>query len=184
MNVFPTAFRDLIILEPVLFKDERGFFMEAYNQRTFSALGLNYNFIQDNHSKSRYGVLRGLHFQKAPYAQTKLVRVLSGRILDVVVDLRAEEPTYGRHLSVELSAENGRQLLVPKGFAHGFVVLSEHAEVLYKCDEYYNKDSEGGIRFDDPDLKIDWSIPHDRIIISEKDLKLPQSYRHNHWDKS
>jgi dTDP-4-dehydrorhamnose 3,5-epimerase len=172
MHVLTTAFRDLVILEPVRFMDERGFFMESYNQRTFAALGLNYTFIQDNQSYSKYGVLRGLHFQRAPYAQTKLVLVLSGRILDVVVDLRAEEPTYGRHFSIELSSENRKQLLVPKGFAHGFVVLSDHAEVLYKCDEYYNKDSEGGIRFDDPSLSINWFLGKNELIVSRKDLEL------------
>lgn len=173
MKIVETAFRELFILEPTVFKDSRGFFMESYNQQTLEKSGINISFVQDNQSYSRKGVLRGLHFQKKPYAQTKLVRVLHGCIFDVVVDLRASEPTYKKSYGVEMSDENKRQLLVPKGFAHGFVVVSESANVLYKCDEYYNKASEGGIRFDDPDLVIDWSLPNSELIISDKDLELP-----------
>jgi dTDP-4-dehydrorhamnose 3,5-epimerase len=173
MKFIETGFANLLLFEPKVFGDSRGYFFESYNEKTFAENGIAIKFIQDNQSKSSYGVIRGLHFQKDPHAQTKLVRVLSGKILDVVVDLRKNADTYGKHYSVELSAENKRQLLVPKGFAHGFSVLSETAEVLYKCDAFYNKESEGGLLYSDPQLKIDWKIPDDKAIVSEKDLMQP-----------
>lgn len=163
----------LIIIEPKVFIDSRGYFFEAYNEKHFDAYGIKISFIQDNQSKSSFGVIRGLHYQLQPYAQTKLVRVLQGTILDVAVDIRKGSPTFGQHLAVELSEENRKQLLIPAGFAHGFSVLSDSAVVLYKCDTFYNKESEGGIRFDDPELKIDWKINDESAIISEKDLNLP-----------
>lgn len=173
MKVTKTEFQDLLILEPSVFTDERGFFFESYNRLTLEKYGINIVFVQDNQSFSRKGVLRGLHFQKSPSAQTKLVRALSGTILDVVVDLRANQPTYKKVYAIELSGENHKQLLVPQGFAHSFVVLSETASVLYKCDDYYNKPTEGGIRFDDPELNINWQLPAHQLIVSTKDLELP-----------
>lgn len=170
MPFFETGFAGLIIFEPAVFEDNRGYFFESYNQIVFSQYGVNSAFVQDNQSSSEYGVIRGLHFQSPPFAQSKLVRVLSGKILDVGVDIRQGSPTYGKVFSIELSAENKKQLLLPKGFAHGFSVLSAKAEVLYKCDGFYNKQSEGGILFSDPELKIDWQIPADKIKVSEKDL--------------
>jgi dTDP-4-dehydrorhamnose 3,5-epimerase len=173
MKVITTGFEGLHILEPQAFSDERGFFMEAYNKLTLENHGIHHTFIQDNESFSKKGVLRGLHFQKEPHAQTKLVRTLQGNILDAVVDLRKAQPTFGKSFSIELSGQNRKQLLVPKGFAHAFVVLSETASVLYKCDAYYNKASEGGIRFDDSELNIDWVLPKDKLIVSAKDMQLP-----------
>jgi len=173
MKITSTGFADLHILTPDVFHDARGFFMESFNDQTFKKLGLNFTFCQDNQSFSKKGVLRGLHFQKNPHAQTKLVRTLEGNILDVVVDLRKDQPTYKKVFSIELSGENNLQLLVPKGFAHAFVVLSETASVLYKCDSYYNKLSEGGIHFNDPELNIDWGMPKDKLIMSSKDIELP-----------
>lgn len=168
MNVVATRFKDLFILEPKVFGDSRGYFVESYNKETLLKKGIDITFVQDNQSSSAKGVLRGLHFQRAPHAQTKLVRVLSGVVLDVVVDLRKNEPTYGQHFSVELTAENKKQLLVPKGFAHGFMVLSETAEVFYKCDEFYHPDSDGGIHYTSIDLN--WGAD---LVLSEKDKKLP-----------
>ncbi len=168
-----TDFPDLMIFEPKLFEDSRGYFFESYNASTFKAAGQAMNFVQDNQASSVYGVLRGLHYQLDPHAQTKLVRVLHGAILDVVVDIRVGSPTYGKVFSLELSAENKLQLLVPKGFAHGYSVLSETAEVLYKCDSFYHKQSEGGILYNDPALAIDWKIPAGKEIVSEKDLVNP-----------
>jgi dTDP-4-dehydrorhamnose 3,5-epimerase len=159
----------LLVFEPAVFADSRGFFFESYNEKSFLAQGVKEHFVQDNQSKSSYGVVRGLHYQLNPFAQTKLVRVLVGKILDVAVDIRKNSPTYGQVFSIELSAENKKQLLIPKGFAHGFSVLSDTAEVLYKCDDFYNKQSEGGILLDDADLNIDWQIPADKMIISDKD---------------
>lgn len=173
MEITPTGFADLFVLKPKIFTDQRGFFMESYNDLTLEKLGIHFSFCQDNQSFSKRGVLRGLHFQKDPHAQTKLVRTLEGNILDVVVDLRKKQPTFKKVFSIELSSENNLQLLVPKGFAHAFVVLSETASVLYKCDAHYDKSSEGGIRFDDPELNIDWGMPTDELILSEKDVKLP-----------
>lgn len=167
-----TAFPGLLIYEPNVFEDSRGYFFESYNEKSFLADGVDIKFVQDNQAKSCYGVIRGLHFQLAPNAQTKLIRALSGSILDVVVDIRHGSPTYGKVFSLELSAENKKQLLVPKGFAHGYSVLSETAEVLYKCDAFYHKQSEGGILYNDPALNIDWQIPADKAIVAEKDLVL------------
>lgn len=173
MEIISTPLQDLYILKPTVFEDNRGFFFESFNNQKLVDAGLNYNFVQDNHSKSTYGVLRGLHYQQNPYAQAKLVRVLQGKVLDVVVDIRRNSPTFQQSYSVELSAENKLQLLIPRGFAHGFVVLSETCEFFYKCDNYYNKASEGGIAYDDPTLNIDWQIPAQDIILSEKDMQNP-----------
>ncbi len=173
MPFIHTDIPGLVIFEPKIFADSRGYFFESYNRETFAAAGIHIEFVQDNQSSSSYGVIRGLHFQRPPYAQTKLIRVISGVILDVAVDLRKGSPTYGNAFALELSAENKKQLLIPKGFGHGFSVLSETAEVLYKCDEFYNKESDGGIFFDDAALAIDWMIPRDKAIISEKDMGLP-----------
>jgi dTDP-4-dehydrorhamnose 3,5-epimerase len=173
VKVEDTAFKDLLVLEPKVLGDERGYFMESFNRKTLLDYGINVIFVQDNQSSSRKGVLRGLHFQNAPYAQTKLVRVLSGTILDVVVDLRKEESTFSKHFSIELSAANKKQLLVPKGFAHGFIVLSETAEVFYKCDQYYQPNADGGILYNDPSLGIDWRVNPSEFIISEKDKNHP-----------
>ncbi len=173
MKITSTGFQDLLLLEPHVFTDERGYFIESYNKLTLEKHGVYINFVQDNQSYSRKGVLRGLHFQKKPFGQTKLVRAITGTILDVVVDLRANQPTYKKVYKVELSAENQKQLLVPVGFAHAFIVLSDTALVLYKCDNYYNKSVEGGLRFDDPELEIDWMFPKEKLIVSAKDLELP-----------
>ncbi|MBP2283096.1 dTDP-4-dehydrorhamnose 3,5-epimerase [Flavobacterium sp. CG_23.5] len=173
MTIEKTAIKDLLIITPTVFNDERGYFFEAYNQAKFHENGIMYQFIQDNQSFSQRGVIRGLHLQINPFAQAKLVRVLEGEILDVAVDLRKNSATYGKHFSVVLSADNKKQLMVPHGFAHGFSVLSETASVLYKVDQLYHKDSERGIRFDDPTLAIDWQINPSEVIVSEKDLVLP-----------
>jgi len=173
MNIIATDFKGLLILEPKVLGDERGYFMESYNRATLLKVGIDLNFVQDNQSSSKKGVLRGLHFQNAPHAQTKLVRVLSGCILDVVVDLRKHEKTFGKYFSVELSAENKKQLLVPKGFAHGFIVLSEQAEVFYKCDDYYHPESDGGIIYNDSSVGIDWRLKPDEFILSDKDKRHP-----------
>ena len=173
MAFIKTEFPGLIIIEPAVFKDSRGYFFESYNEKDFIAEGIEIHFVQDNQSKSSYGVIRGLHYQLTPHAQTKLIRVLSGSILDVVVDIRKGSPTFGKTFSLELSAENNKQLLVPKGFAHGFSVLSKTAEVMYKCDAFYHKESEAGILFNDAALNIDWQIPADKAIISDKDMVLP-----------
>ena len=174
MNLVETGIKDLYMIEPKVFGDHRGYFLETYNQSTFKQLGLNYNFVQDNESFSKYGTLRGLHFQKGEHAQAKLVRVLSGKVLDVAVDLRKDSPTYGKHYSVELSEENKKLFIVPRGFAHGFVVLSETALFSYKCDNFYAPAHEGGLAYNDPDLKIDWIVPNDKLILSDKDLKNPR----------
>nr|WP_315149704.1 dTDP-4-dehydrorhamnose 3,5-epimerase [uncultured Flavobacterium sp.] len=173
MNIEPTFIKDLVVLTPAVFEDERGYFFEAYNKSKCLQFGIAVDFVQDNQSFSKRGTLRGLHYQNPPYAQTKLVRVLQGEIMDVAVDLRKDSPTYGQYFGVVLSAENKKQLLVPQGFAHGFSVLSETAVVLYKCDQFYNKDSEGGIRYDDTSLHIDWGMDLATAIVSEKDLILP-----------
>ena len=172
MPIIQTDFPDLLIVEPVVFEDSRGYFFESYNEQVFIAQGIAMKFVQDNQARSTYGVIRGLHFQLPPFAQTKLIRVLSGSILDVAVDIRKGSPTYGKAYSIELTAENKKQLLVPKGFAHGYSVLSETAEVLYKCDEFYNKQSEGGLLYNDSMLAIDWGIPSSKAIVAEKDLLL------------
>jgi dTDP-4-dehydrorhamnose 3,5-epimerase len=174
MKLLETGLQDCYSFEPKLFGDERGYFFESHNNHTFKQLtGLEVNFVQDNQSFSKYGVLRGLHFQTGVFAQAKLVRVLKGKILDVAVDLRKNSPTFGKHFSIELSSENKKQLFVPKGFAHGFVVISEVAEVFYKCDNYYNKESESGILYNDPQLNINWMLEEKELLLSEKDQLLP-----------
>ena len=173
MKVETTGFEGLLVLTPSVFGDDRGYFFETYNRETHLKAGLDFNWVQDNQSHSKHGVIRGLHFQKSPFAQTKLVRALQGEILDVVVDLRKGEPTYEKSFSVILTAENKKQLLVPKGFAHGFSVLSDSADVMYKCDALYNKQSESGLLFNDPSLQIDWKLSASEMIVSEKDLVLP-----------
>lgn len=173
MAIIKTAIPDLLIIEPKVHADSRGYFFESYNENHFLAEGIQIRFVQDNQARSSYGVIRGLHYQLAPHAQTKLIRVLEGSILDVAVDIRKGSPTFGQSFSIELSAENKKQLLVPKGFAHGYAVLSPTAEVFYKCDAFYSPANEGGIIYNDPSLGIDWQIPADKAIISEKDLKYP-----------
>ncbi len=175
MKTIETEIQGLFIIEPDVCVDSRGYFFESFNKRRFEEqTGISADFVQDNESRSTYGVVRGLHFQKPPHAQAKLVRVISGRVLDVAVDLREGSPTYGRHVAVELSGENHRQVFIPKGFAHGFSVLSEEAVFQYKCDGYYAPEAEGAVAWDDPDLAIDWRIPADDIKLSEKDRKHPR----------
>ncbi len=174
MKVIETTLSDCLVLEPSLFNDKRGYFFESFNSKQFNELtGFNINFVQDNESFSTKGVLRGLHFQKDEYAQAKLIRVVTGKVLDVAVDLRKNSTTFGKWFSIELSGENKRQLYVPRGFAHGFVVLSEFAIFNYKCDNFYNKASESGIIFNDSALNIDWQLNTNEILVSEKDLELP-----------
>ena len=174
MNIIETGFEGLLIVEPRIFADERGYFFESYNERAFQqATGHNLPFVQDNQARSSKNVVRGLHYQNNPTPQTKLLRVLEGTIWDVVVDLRRGSKTFGKWYGVELSAENKRQFLVPRGFAHGYSVLSETAEILYKCDNYYDKQTEGGLHYADPALGIDWKIDLKDAIVSEKDLVQP-----------
>ncbi|HRI61620.1 MAG TPA: dTDP-4-dehydrorhamnose 3,5-epimerase, partial [Saprospiraceae bacterium] len=173
MPFLTTPIPGLIIFEPRVFPDERGYFYESYNQRTWEEAGIQMNFVQDNQARSTRGVLRGLHYQVGEMAQAKLVRVLDGEVLDIVVDIREDAPTYGQWFGIRLSAENKRQLLVPRGFAHGYIVLSETAEFFYKCDNFYSKTHEGGIRYDDPVLQIDWEFDLSEVIVAEKDLALP-----------
>lgn len=173
MKAIKTEIEGVYILEPQIFEDARGYFFESYNKTKLKELGLDYDFIQDNQSKSAYGTVRGIHFQKGEYAQAKLVRVLEGKVLDVAVDLRKGSPTFGKHVAVELSAENNRQLMIPRGFGHGFAVLSPTAVFAYKCDNVYCKAAEGGIRFNDPDINIDWKIGEKEAILSEKDCNAP-----------
>ncbi len=174
-----TKFMGCFIIEPTIFKDERGYFFESYNQRDFcEAIGREVDFVQDNQSFSKKGVLRGLHFQKGEYAQAKLVSVLEGKIQDVVVDLRKNSPTFGEHLSIELNSKDKKQLFVPRGFAHGFLTLSDAANVLYKCDNNYSPKAEGGIRFDSPELNIKWLIDQDHLLLSKKDKNLPNYLAH------
>ncbi len=173
MPFIKTQFPGLLVFEPKVFEDNRGYFFESYNQQVFTAEGVQINFVQDNQAKSSFGVVRGLHFQLEPHSQTKLLRVLSGEIIDAVVDIRQGSPTYGKAYTILLSAENKKQLLVPKGFAHGYSVISETAEVFYKCDEFYHKETEGGIAWNDPSLEIDWQVPADKIIVSDKDKVYP-----------
>jgi dTDP-4-dehydrorhamnose 3,5-epimerase len=180
MEIEKTPIKDLIIINPMVFTDSRGYFFEAYNKAKFNENGIMFNFIQDNQSFSKRGVIRGLHLQINPFAQAKLVRVLQGEILDVAVDLRKDSSTYGEHFSVVLSADNKKQLMVPHGFAHGFSVLSETASVMYKVDQLYHKDSERGIRYDDPTLNIDWRVNNNEVIVSEKDLIL-KSFNEIDW---
>ena len=169
MEVIKTDIEGVVIIEPRIFRDDRGYFYESFSQREFEEKVCRTTFVQDNQSKSSYGVLRGLHFQKPPYCQSKLVRCIKGAVLDVAVDLRKGSPTFGKHVAVELTEENHRQLFVPRGFAHGFAVLSEESVFQYKCDNFYNKESEGAIAWDDPELAIDWRIPADKALLSEKD---------------
>lgn len=169
MEVIKTDIEGVVIIEPRIFRDDRGYFYESFSQREFEEKVCKTTFVQDNQSKSSYGVLRGLHFQKPPYCQNKLVRCIKGAVLDVAVDLRKGSPTFGKHVAVELTEENHRQLFVPRGFAHGFAVLSEEAVFQYKCDNFYNKESEGAIAWNDPELAIDWRIPADKALLSEKD---------------
>ena len=173
MNLIKTTIDDLVLLKPTIFKDHRGYFMESYHKKHTNKLIGNVKFVQDNESESSRGVLRGLHFQNPPYAQAKLVRCLKGSVLDVALDLRKDSITYGHFETNLLSEENKNQLFIPKGFAHGFVVLSETAIFSYKVDNYYNSDSESGILWNDPDLKIDWKINKNEIIVSQKDISLP-----------
>lgn len=174
MRVEATPIKDCYIIHDTVFEDERGYFFESFNRQKFEQqTGLDVNFVQDNQSKSSYGVLRGLHFQKGEWAQAKLVRVIQGKVLDVVVDLRKSSPSFGQHVAVELSENSRTQLFVPRGLAHGFVVLSETCVFFYKCDNYYNKQSEGGLMYNDPELNIDWKINADQFIVSEKDKNNP-----------
>lgn len=174
MKIELTPIENCFVITPQVFEDERGYFYESFNQNTFKELtGLSVQFVQDNISFSKYGVIRGLHAQKRPFAQAKLVRVTQGKVLDVVVDLRKGSPSYGTHFSITLSDENKKQLFVPKGLLHGFAVLSETAKFSYKCDAFYHKDAEYGIKYNDADLKIDWRIPENQRIVSEKDQNLP-----------
>ena len=174
MKLHSTPLNGCIVLTPTIFSDQRGHFYESYNKDVFDkSLGYEVNFVQDNESFSTKGTLRGLHFQKGSYAQAKLTRVVQGTVLDVAVDLRENSPTFGAHFSVELSSENKKQLFIPRGFAHGFVVLSDTAIFSYKCDNYYHKDSESGIIYNDPTLNIDWKLPNDQLQLSKKDLELP-----------
>lgn len=171
MNVIKTAIDGVFIIEPRIFEDSRGYFFESFSQREFNEKIAPIVFVQDNESKSSYGVMRGLHFQRPPFTQSKLVRCVKGAVLDVAVDIRKGFPTYGQHVSVELTEENHRQFFIPKGFAHGFAVLSETAVFQYKCDEFYHPESEGGISILDDSLGIDWRIPTDKVILSDKDTK-------------
>lgn len=174
MEVVETNIEGVIIIEPRIFKDDRGYFFESFSQREFEEKVCKTTFVQDNESKSSYGVLRGLHFQKPPFAQSKLVRVIKGAVLDVAVDIRKGSPTFGQYVSVELTGDNHRQFFIPRGFAHGFSVLSEEVIFQYKCDNFYSPQSEGAIAWNDPDLNIDWRIPVEEVILSEKDSKHPK----------
>lgn len=171
MDIIKTSIEGVVIIEPKTFKDDRGYFFESFNQKEFEEKVCKTTFVQDNESKSTYGVIRGLHFQKAPFAQSKLVRVVKGAVLDVAVDIRKDSPTFGQHVSVELTEENHRQFFIPKGFAHGFSVLSEEVVFQYKCDEFYHPEAEGAIAWNDPVLGIDWKVPGDKAVLSEKDKK-------------
>lgn len=171
MEVIKTEIEGLVIIEPKIFKDSRGYFFESFSQREFEEKVRKVNFVQDNESMSSYGVMRGLHFQRPPFAQSKLVRCVKGRVLDVAVDIRKGSPTYGQHVAVELSEENHRQFFVPRGFAHGFVVLSETAVFQYKCDNFYAPEADGGVNIKDTSFGIDWKIPMEKAILSDKDTK-------------
>lgn len=169
MEVIKTDIEGVVIIEPRIFRDDRGYFFESFSQREFQEKVCNTVFVQDNESKSSYGVLRGLHFQKPPYAQSKLVRVIKGAVLDVAVDIRKGSPTFGQHVAVELTEDNHRQFFIPRGFAHGFSVLTDEVIFQYKCDNFYAPQSEGALAWDDPDLDIDWRLPAEKVILSEKD---------------
>ena len=174
MEIIKTNIEGVVIIEPRIFKDDRGYFFESFSQREFEEKVCKTPFVQDNESKSSYGVLRGLHFQKPPFAQSKLVRVIKGAVLDVAVDIRKGSLTFGQYVSVELTGENHRQFFIPRGFAHGFSVLSEEVIFQYKCDNFYSPQSEGAIAWNDPDLNIDWRIPAEKVVLSEKDSKHPR----------
>lgn len=174
MEIIKTNIEGVVIIEPRIFKDDRGYFFESFSQREFEEKVCETTFVQDNESKSSYGVLRGLHFQKPPFAQSKLVRVIKGAVLDIAVDIRKDSPTFGQYVSVELTGQNYRQFFIPRGFAHGFSVLSDEVVFQYKCDNFYSPQSEGSIAWDDPDLDIDWHIPADKVILSEKDSRHPR----------
>ena len=178
MEIIETGFKDLLILKPRIFSDSRGYFYESYNRQVLHATGISYDFVQDNQSESAYGVIRGLHYQLNPYAQAKLVRVLQGTVYDVAVDLRVGSPNYGEYYGIELSSKNKLQLMIPKGFAHGFSVLSGKALVLYKTDHYYSKDAERGIRFNDRKLNIDWKVAPSELIVSDRDQSLQAFGQH------
>ena len=184
MNVLKTQLPGVLIVEPKVFGDARGYFFESWNQAAFEAAGITNKWMQDNESKSCAGVLRGLHYQAAPYTQAKLVRVIVGAVLDVAVDIRKGSPTFGKHVAVELSAENKRQLYIPRGFAHGFAVLSDKAVFAYKCDNIYMPSSERGIMFNDPDLAINWRIPSEKILLSDKDKKHPAFADITPWEEA
>lgn len=173
MKITETGLPGLLIIEPGVFEDSRGYFFESFNEEKLKNEGISYRFVQDNQSKSAYGVIRGLHYQTDPKAQTKLVRVLNGEIFDVAVDMRKGSPTFGKWFGLDISCKNRKQLLIPKGFAHGFSVLSEKAVVFYKCDEFYAPEYDAGVIYNDPDLNIDWKIPADKALLSVKDSKLP-----------
>lgn len=179
MNLINTSIDGVYIVEPKVFHDARGYFFESYNQKDFEKAGINITFVQDNQSKSAFGTIRGIHFQAGEKAQAKLVRVLQGRVLDVAVDLRAGSPTFGQHVAVELSDDNQKQLLIPKGFGHGFSVLSETAIFSYKCDNFYAPESEGSVKFDDPDLEIDWRVNVADRLLSEKDTNAPSFHEYS-----
>ena len=183
MNIIKTAIEGLLVLEPRVFGDSRGYFLETWKKETYEQAGIVCDFVQDNESKSSYGVLRGLHWQAAPYTQAKLVRVVSGTVWDVVVDIRKGSPTFGKHMAIELSGENKLQLFIPKGFAHGFAVLSEEAVFLYKCDNVYMPSSERGMRFDDPALGIDWRVKPENWNLSEKDKRHPSFAEIEPWEE-
>ena len=174
MNIIETEIQGVFIIEPKVFGDSRGYFFESFSKKEFESRIGPVEFVQDNESKSCYGVVRGLHFQKPPHAQAKLVRVVKGKVLDVAVDLRKDSPTYGKHVTVELSEDNHRQVFIPKGFAHGFSVLSEEAVFQYKCDDYYAPETEGAVAWNDPELNIEWRVPADMMILSEKDKRHPE----------
>ena len=174
MEIIKTNIEGVVIIEPRIFKDDRGYFFESFSQREFEEKVCKTTFVQDNESKSSYGVVRGLHFQKPPFAQSKLVRVIKGAVLDVAVDIRKDSPTFGQYVSVELTGENHRQFFIPRGFAHGFSVLSEEVIFQYKCDNFYSPQSEGAIAWNDSDLNIDWRIPVEEVVLSEKDSKHPK----------
>lgn len=181
MNVIETKIPGVVVIEPRLFRDARGYFFESFNQQEFDAKVVPTVFVQDNESQSSYGVVRGLHFQKPPYAQAKLVRVIKGAVLDVAVDIRRGSPTYGQHVAVELTEENHRQFFIPRGFAHGFSVLSPEAIFQYKCDNFYHPEAEGAVAWNDPALGIDWRIPMEQVVLSEKDSKHPRLNEAEGW---
>lgn len=182
MPFIPTEIPDVVIFEPRIFEDHRGYFYESYSQKVFAEAGINNVFVQDNQAKSQKGVLRGLHYQLPPFGQAKLVRIIQGRVIDVVVDVRENSPTFGKSVAVELSGENKRQLFIPKGFAHGYVCLTDEVVFYYKCDEFYHPEAEGGIHYNDPSLDIDWQIKLEEVTISDKDKILPFLGKHKKYD--